>query len=146
MEEVNRLKALISQKTTAPQHEALLPCIMLPLVKTTFFYDRNDIIAKISERFGTSSPENTQVRAIALFGLGGVGKSQVALKYVHSKAQEFDAIGWIHSQTTTAMAQSFTDLAVRLKLHGAHPQHHTANRALVLSWLQKTCRLGSLIS
>ena len=115
---------------------------MLPLVKNTMFYDRNDITAKIAERFNTVNSEGVHVNAIALFGLGGVGKSQVALKFVHSKAQEFGMIGWIHSETATALAQSFTDLAVRLRLHGADPQHHAANRALVLSWLQKTCKLG----
>ena len=138
--EVTRLQKLLSLTSEGFYDQAKLPCIVLPAVKNTNVYDREDLIIKINEYFETKADMDEKPRALALFGLGGVGKSQIALKYAQRRIQErsIDVVLWTHSETATALAQSFTHLAIRLELSGANEQHHEKNKVLVLDWLQRT--------
>jgi DNA-binding SARP family transcriptional activator/Flp pilus assembly protein TadD len=60
----------------------------------------------------------TGVRAIALHGLGGVGKSRLALEYAHRHADEYDIAYLIDADQPTAIAARLAELAQRL---GAAP-------------------------
>ena len=52
----------------------------------------------------------------ALYGLGGVGKTQIALQYANQAREEYRAILWVAADTTISMEQSFRDIAQRLNL------------------------------
>ena len=69
----------------------------------------------------------------------------MARKYAQSKAQILDAILWVHSGNPVAIAQSYTDIALRLQLPEAHINHHAESRVHVLNWLQMTSRLSVTI-
>ncbi|MEU5069024.1 FxSxx-COOH system tetratricopeptide repeat protein [Streptomyces virginiae] len=49
-----------------------------------------------------------------LFGLGGVGKTQVALEYVHRFMADYDLVWWISSEQTDDVVAALAELAVRL--------------------------------
>ena len=34
----------------------------------------------------------------AITGLGGVGKTQLAARYVHTRGDEYDVVAWIHAE------------------------------------------------
>ena len=85
------------------------------------------------------------LRSLALHGLGGVGKSHVALKYAHAQSHALDAVLWVHSETPAALEQSFTNIAMRLTLPDASPQKHEENRIMVLTWLQQTASRWLLV-
>ncbi|KAF2106247.1 P-loop containing nucleoside triphosphate hydrolase protein, partial [Lophiotrema nucula] len=78
------------------------------------------------------------IKSVALHGLGGVGKTQVALAFAYSKIDLLDAIFWVAAETDVVLKQSFSRIAVNLELPNAHPQNHEENTLLVLSWLNKT--------
>lgn len=91
--------------------------------------------------FNNGVEEKSQpFRSLALYGIGGVGKSSVALRYAEARIhrKELDAMFWIAGEKEVTLRQSFTDIAVRLKLPGAQPKDHDQNRTLVLDWLQNT--------
>lgn len=79
-------------------------------------------------------------QSLAIYGLEGVGKSAVALRYAEAKLQrgELDALFWVHSEKLVSIRQSFTSIATRLKLPGARQGDDDVNHALVLNWLQHT--------
>ncbi|KAK1771978.1 hypothetical protein QBC33DRAFT_616154 [Phialemonium atrogriseum] len=82
-------------------------------------------------------------RSLALHSLGRVGKSTVALRYAENKLQrdELDALFWVYTEKLVSIRQSFTDVALRLKLPDARPGDQDENCAVVLNWLQHTqCR------
>lgn len=87
-----------------------------------------------------SQDANQPFRSLALYGIGGVGKSSVALRYAETRIRrmELDAMFWIAGEKEVNIRQSFTDIAVRLKLPGAQLRDHDQNRTLVLDWLQNT--------
>ena len=112
---------------------------MLPPARNARFYNRDNIIQRINFHFHQPT-ESSNFHSVALYGLGGVGKSHVALKYANFATREFSAVLWIQSETAAALQQSFSDIAVRLKLPEAEPRKHEENRIKVLDWLQKTCK------
>lgn len=132
----------VSSTSSQIREVATLPCILLPRTLSAQCYDRDPIIKEI-EKFFTFDPSIGKFRSIALWGLGGVGKSHVALKYAQGKVDKLEAIFWVYSNSATALAQSFTDIAVRLQLPNTNPQNHEENRISVLNWLQQTCILPS---
>ncbi|KAK2601555.1 hypothetical protein QQS21_004873 [Conoideocrella luteorostrata] len=143
VDELQRLQILLSLNANSGD-KANLPCSNLPVARSSRFYDRENIIDQIHTHFN-STVDGRDIRSLALHGLGGVGKSYVALKYAHTMSSEYSAVLWIHGETAASLAQSFSEIASRLKLPGAEPQRHDENRILVLDWLQKTSASWLLI-
>lgn len=48
---------------------------------------------------------------VALFGLGGVGKTQVAIKYVVTHNVDYDSVFWISAADLAGLLQGFQDIA-----------------------------------
>ncbi|GAA2607083.1 hypothetical protein Adu01nite_16880 [Paractinoplanes durhamensis] len=63
-----------------------------------------------------SERRQTAVLPQAIHGMGGVGKSQIAIEYVHRHSREYDLIWWIPAEDTGQILSSLTKLAQRLKL------------------------------
>ena len=104
----------------------------------TKFYGRQELLQAIDDSL---QPELSvpKLRAFALHGLGGQGKSQVALEYAYRKSSAVRAVIWIPSETPVAMSQAFSALATEhLRLPGAEKGNDQENRVLVLTWLQRT--------
>ncbi|KAL9103558.1 MAG: hypothetical protein Q9163_001396 [Psora crenata] len=115
-----------------------LRCLMLPQTKTTRFFDRVDVFEKLDRILGPAA--GTSFQSVALHGLGGVGKSIIASTYIEKRFDEkvYDVILWIRGEKSSSLRQSFTDIAMRLKLPGAQPQIHDENFILVHDWFQST--------
>jgi hypothetical protein len=58
----------------------------------------------------------TAVLPHALHGMGGVGKSQLALEFVYRHAAEYDLVWWIPAERPTQIQQAFVELARRMHL------------------------------
>jgi hypothetical protein len=136
---------VLTKQLSLPEDEAKLPCVILPHIRTSRFFDRADVIERMDNHFNGVDVTKS-FRSLALHGLGGVGKSTVALRYTENKLHrgELDALFWVNSEKPVSIRQSFTDIAVRLKLPDARPGDHHENQALVLNWLQHTRKPVSL--
>lgn len=132
--------------TSQPDEIAKLPCVVLPNIRTTKFFDRADVIEKMDEHFNKVDPDQS-FRSLAIHGLGGVGKSSIALRFAEAKLRrgELDALFWISSEKLNNIRSSFTEIAMQLRLPHARPGDEEENHALVLNWLQHT-RKWSLAS
>ncbi|MFI6758778.1 FxSxx-COOH system tetratricopeptide repeat protein [Micromonospora sp. NPDC050417] len=51
-----------------------------------------------------------------LFGLGGVGKTQIALEYAHRFAANYDLVWWISAEQVSLVRSSLAELATELHL------------------------------
>jgi hypothetical protein len=137
--EMSQLQQLLSQGG-ARQEDATLPCNNLPVAENRQFFGRRDMLKKIDDHLRPADTAKP-LSSIALYGLGGIGKTQIALAYAYSKLEELDAVLWIAAQDKLSIRQSFSRVAVdALQLPNAQPQSHQENMVLVLLWLQKTCQ------
>jgi hypothetical protein len=134
--------------TQSSTEHAKLPCFVFPTARTVRFFDRTDVSQQIDEWFANEYQDSDRsFRSLALYGLGGVGKSCVALKYAEARRRrgDLDAMFWISSEKEVSMRQSFTEVAMRLQLSGARPKDDDENRTLVLNWLRVTSEVPNHI-
>jgi hypothetical protein len=111
---------------------------MVPGVRMTRTFNREDIFEKLDQILAPTGGRT--FRSVALHGMGGVGKSTIASTYIKKKFEEnaYDTVLWAHGEKSISLRQSFTDIALRLKLTGAQYQNHDENLALVQDWFQTT--------
>ncbi|MGW4234867.1 FxSxx-COOH system tetratricopeptide repeat protein [Streptomyces sp. NPDC004980] len=67
-----------------------------------------------------------------LYGLGGVGKTQVALEYVHRFMADYDLVWWISSEQTDDVIAGLAELAVRLGAQGGDDMAAASQEAVDL--------------
>ncbi|KAH7138663.1 kinesin light chain [Dendryphion nanum] len=106
------------------------PFSIVPFREDPDFVGRPDISAWVCEK--CSAPAS---RA-ALVGLGGVGKSQLAIQYCHDvrAASPQTWVFWVHASTTARFEEAYKDIADRLELPGRNdPKVNTLK--LVRDWL-----------
>jgi tetratricopeptide (TPR) repeat protein len=66
-----------------------------------------------------------QIQAQALHGLGGIGKTQLALEYAHAHAHDYDLVWWVVAEQPAAISGQLVALARRLGIPEAADQGET---------------------
>ncbi|EXG82564.1 FxSxx-COOH system tetratricopeptide repeat protein [Cryptosporangium arvum] len=77
------------------------------------FTGREAILADLATRFGDPAAASGPVGQV-LYGLGGVGKTQLALEYAHRRRADYDVVWWIAAEEGTTVAAELAALARRL--------------------------------
>ncbi|MFW5420765.1 tetratricopeptide repeat protein [Nocardiopsis sp. CNT-189] len=72
--------------------------------------------AELEELAGRLSEGTTSILPEAVWGMGGVGKTHLAVEYVHRHQDEYDLVWWVPSSSTGEMMRSLIDLAETLEL------------------------------
>ena len=71
-----------------------------------------------------------------LSGLGGMGKTQIAIEYAHRHRGEYDAVLWVTAETETALVTGYTHLAHVLNLPQKDEQDQQVIVQAVKTWLE----------
>lgn len=118
------LAALARAKTTArspspfPGQPARFPGVMpavnnITIQRNPHFSGRDAVLARLHERLGSGEPAALTQH---LSGLGGVGKTQLALEYAYRYSAEHDAILWLHAEQPAVLGSQYAALASLLGL------------------------------
>jgi tetratricopeptide (TPR) repeat protein len=103
------------------------------------FTGREDLLRTLQEHLYSSSyVALTQVQAIT--GLGGIGKTQLALEYARSHRGEFDLGWWIRAERRQTLVKDFLNLATCLGLISDQAGDEDAVIAIVNKWLSTNSR------
>jgi tetratricopeptide (TPR) repeat protein len=90
------------------------------------FTGRTDLLEQLHQRLSPGQAAAVvQVQAQALHGLGGVGKTQLALEYAHRHAGDYDLVWWVAAEQPAAISGQLVALARRLGLPEAAEQAET---------------------
>jgi len=88
------------------------------------FTGRDDLLRQLAEQL-TVGTATAVVQAQAVHGLGGVGKTQLAIEYAHRHQADYDLIWWITADQPLAIPGQLVALARRLGLADAPEQAET---------------------
>ncbi|MEV6603860.1 FxSxx-COOH system tetratricopeptide repeat protein [Kutzneria sp. NPDC051319] len=93
------------------------------------FTGRESLLRELGERLDASSP--TAVLPEALHGMGGVGKTLVAVEYVYRHIADYDLVWWIPSDDPALIQSSFVELAAKMQLANVDPSPQVAVPAVL---------------
>jgi tetratricopeptide (TPR) repeat protein len=86
----------------------LFPIWHVPYYRNPFFTGREYILKQLHDKLITTK---TAALPQAISGLGGIGKTQVALEYAYRYQEEFNAVLWINAISRESILQDFTEIA-----------------------------------
>jgi hypothetical protein len=95
------------------------------------FFGRDAELLRLKDHFHPMTPcSNPRLNVFVIHGLGGIGKTQLAVEYARRNHNRYSALFWLDGSTEDQLKQSFIDMAHRL------PQDQmTANAAEALRQL-----------
>ena len=119
-----------------------VPVWNVPFSHNPFFTGREEILAQIRSRFQTG-----QVTALsqpqAMSGLGGIGKTQIAVEYAHRYRRDYQAVLWTRADSREALVSGYVAIAYLLNLPQKDEQDQALVMQAVLRWL--TAQAGWLL-
>ncbi|HEX6468946.1 MAG TPA: FxSxx-COOH system tetratricopeptide repeat protein [Streptosporangiaceae bacterium] len=99
----------------------------LPRRPTDVFVGREEALRQLHEALG---PESSKVAVTqALHGLGGVGKTELALHYADASRDRYGLIGWITADSPENVDAGLAALAARI-----HPEVANATTTVATEW------------
>ncbi len=108
----------------------------LPYPRNPFFLGREEVLARLRRQFQAGQAKVfSQPQAIC--GLGGVGKTQVALEYAYRHAQDYQAIFWTRADSRDTLMAGLLEIASVLRLPERDERDQGVAIAAVKSWLSQ---------
>jgi tetratricopeptide (TPR) repeat protein len=93
------------------------------------FVGRGELLTALRDLLQTQRT-GAVVQASAVHGLGGVGKTQLAIEYAHRYAADYDLVWWVPAEQPLAIPGRLAALALRLGL----PELHDHDAQLAVLW------------
>ena len=85
----------------------------LPFYKNDNFIGRDRELAEIHKVLYIDGPTSHR-RVMALHGLGGIGKTQLAIQYAYIHQNDYTSVWWVNASTTQTFSQGFLGIAQQL--------------------------------
>lgn len=111
---------------------ALAPHWSVPFPRNPFFTGREEVLEALHDQLGLDQAV-ALTQSSALHGLGGVGKTQIALEYAYRHALEYSAVFWIEAEQVETVRASFLRLAKLLQV----PEYQQADQQQAITAVQR---------
>ena len=107
----------IKQAVSHPSVPAVPPAMLwnIPLPRNLNFTGRGDLLKVLHDRLH-SGRSTTPTNTAAVHGLGGIGKTQLALEYCFRHRQEYKYIWWVRAERTESLVGDLAALGLGLNL------------------------------
>ncbi|MCJ1350988.1 MAG: hypothetical protein MMC33_000970 [Icmadophila ericetorum] len=106
-----------------PSSESTDTIFMCPYTENPLFTGRKGLLDQIRLKLGHAAANKAaRVRKyVALYGLAGVGKSQIAIAYVYWLRQHQPGVSifWVHAATPAKFRQAYTEIMEKCKIPGS---------------------------
>ncbi|MBS2963242.1 tetratricopeptide repeat protein [Actinocrinis puniceicyclus] len=97
---------------TSPRFPGNTPGVFNVPQRNANFTGRNAALDKLREQLVSGS--SSVLLPVALHGLGGVGKTQLALEYAYRFRADYDLVWWVNAEQDETVVESLSQLARRL--------------------------------
>lgn len=114
---------LQGQGTTASLSMAFSPIWNIPCQRNPFFTGREDILFQLRCMLNVGKTQE-QAQILAISGLGGIGKTQIAIEYAYRFRTDYSAVLWVRAETSELLAADFVSLATLLDIPEKTASNH----------------------
>jgi hypothetical protein len=108
---------------------------IVPYQRNEHFTGRHELLNMIFAKLSETAPRAHNHR-LALYGLGGVGKTQLALEYAYTHQAHYDGIYWISAVNQTTLLSGLREIGKRT---GCLSNVQSTEKG-VISWLNQQDR------
>ncbi|KAF2704007.1 hypothetical protein K504DRAFT_451211 [Pleomassaria siparia CBS 279.74] len=135
-----RNQLLDTIKPISPQKQKRLYNVPHDTVES--YTERQALSTAVAEKLRVQHPKARVQYALTIYGLGGSGKTQLALKYIEDHKNEYNPILWIDGNDQESVLSSFERCASELQLQIDASRAQNTNLAdsphvrAVLKWLR----------
>jgi Tfp pilus assembly protein PilF len=120
-----------------PHFPGALPAIWnIPHFRNPNFTGREDELAELRASL-MAGDATALVQARVIHGLGGIGKTQLAIEYAYRYGWDYDIVWWVRSEDTVTLASDYASLAVKLDLPEKDATEQSAIVEAVKEWLRQ---------
>ncbi|KAF5024988.1 hypothetical protein F66182_2939 [Fusarium sp. NRRL 66182] len=140
--ELKRWMKRIQETESTSQNKSQSQCpvahYLVPYTCNPDFVGRSEILELLKSQLGHSNPQllDNAHRRAALHGLGGVGKTQIALAYAYwlQDLSKDISVFWVHASSGERFSEGFANIAKECKIPGHDDTTSNALKA-VRDWL-----------
>lgn len=111
----------------------------LPHIRNTSFHGRKVELESLATQL-QSHTSPTTLLGCGIHGLGGSGKTQLALEFAYRHLSSYNAVFWISAETELKLAESFAAPAFELGITGESMQQLSQVRDIFKRWLYNNSR------
>lgn len=128
-----RLNITISQQPPAPKR--IEGISSLPGLLSPYFTGRATQCHRLAQLLSPTAPPVPSQKRAAVYGMPGVGKTQLALRFATVNKQQFDNIFWVSGASYEKLSNGFQEIAELLNLpEKSRSEQHVKVQA-VKKWL-----------
>ncbi|KAK0620758.1 hypothetical protein B0T14DRAFT_481818 [Immersiella caudata] len=133
------LRALVRRALTSRYRlsRATNAKFLVPYNRNPNFIGRAETLRDLKQHLGIGQRQAIVGSRVALYGLGGIGKTQIALAYAYWLQEVCPEVSvfWVHASSAERFHQAYASIAQYCQIPG-HDDPKTDLLALVKSWLQ----------
>ncbi|KAM0491754.1 hypothetical protein ACHAP8_010384 [Fusarium lateritium] len=119
-----------------PLSRSPTPCHVIPYSANPLFHGRKETLDKLAAHLIVSRKQRA---SFAISGLGGVGKTQIALKFIYDNLDHYPVVLWMQSDNKQKLAESYAHAAKRLHIEPEDSGKDADAIATVLkTWLSES--------
>jgi tetratricopeptide (TPR) repeat protein/transcriptional regulator with XRE-family HTH domain len=120
------------ESSSLPSSSSLSSSLLwsVPLRRNPFFTGRDNLLLPLYNQLSLSP-----LQIYALCGLGGIGKTQLALEYAYRFRSNYQSIFWLRAETSEALATDCLTLARQLHLSAQNKLRPASAIAAIKHWL-----------
>jgi len=109
---------------------------MMPYERNPHFLGRDKLLIDLREKLRETKPKQYNHR-VAIYGMGGVGKTQIAIEYVHRHEKDYNDIYWISAADQATLLSGFQEIGEKTRcLAGRTGLSPTEVAKEVIAWLR----------
>lgn len=91
----------------------------LPFSRNRNFTGRQDELLAMHAVLRESEADAQHPRIAVLYGLGGMGKTQLAIQYAHCYGDSYTSVWWVNAKTTATLTKDFLKILHEVVSHHA---------------------------
>jgi hypothetical protein len=133
---IRRVIEDLSSLQASASRAALPPVWNVPYPRNSFFIGRDEILTRLRTQLQAGQAAALS-QPHAITGLGGIGKTQLAVEYAYRFHQNYQVVLWARAESTEALTSSYVTIASLLNLPEQKEQEQAITVQAVKTWLQR---------
>ncbi|GHP00081.1 tetratricopeptide repeat protein [Reticulibacter mediterranei] len=121
--------------TASTPRASKLPIRNIPFARNHLFRGRDTELAQLQTQLQQNKTAKTSTM-LAITGLGGMGKTQLAIEYAYEHSHQYQAVLWVRADTIETLNASYNELAMLLNLPEKNLVEQPQIITAVKTWLK----------